>query len=359
MPGHVVVVGAGVVGAAVAYHLAKRKIKTTVLEQHDPAHGVTANSFAWINAVNGIDDDLTALRVQAIEEFDRLESETGGRIRPQRGGALIWRDNDIETEALAAHCHQVNYPVELYPRFRIEKLEPNLVSPPSLAVFAEKEAAIDPILLTRQFLALAGVDGTRVLTDHPVTDIVIKNNVALGVVTSRGKIDADSVVIASGVGTTSLLAQAGVHLPINSSPSILIRYASRHRHINKILSCPEFEIRQPAPTRILGAENHVADTGENGPLAIADRALTSIRSRIRGSDDISIAGVEVGLRPIPNDGKPLLGYLSSVENIYVATMHAAITLSALAGRLCAEEIALGDRPPELRQFHPDRFTSSS
>ena len=47
---HVVVVGAGIVGASIAYHLARRQVAVTVLERHRPGAGASSHSFAWINA---------------------------------------------------------------------------------------------------------------------------------------------------------------------------------------------------------------------------------------------------------------------------------------------------------------------
>lgn len=55
---HIVVIGAGIVGASLAYHLADKGAKVTVVEAAEIASGVTATSFAWINTTHGEPDPI-------------------------------------------------------------------------------------------------------------------------------------------------------------------------------------------------------------------------------------------------------------------------------------------------------------
>lgn len=72
---HIVVIGAGIVGTSLAYHLADKGAKVTVVEAAEIASGVTATSFAWINTTHGKPDPIAQLRREAIKEYHRLEAQ--------------------------------------------------------------------------------------------------------------------------------------------------------------------------------------------------------------------------------------------------------------------------------------------
>lgn len=74
----VVVIGAGIVGASLAYHLAGKGADVTVVEANGIASGVTGTSFAWINTTPKAADPIGLLRRQAIAEYRRLEAEVSG-----------------------------------------------------------------------------------------------------------------------------------------------------------------------------------------------------------------------------------------------------------------------------------------
>ena len=76
----VVIAGAGIVGAALAYHLASAGAAATIVERSRPASGVTARSFAWINIIHGNAPDLARLRNLAIADYRRLERELDGAL---------------------------------------------------------------------------------------------------------------------------------------------------------------------------------------------------------------------------------------------------------------------------------------
>jgi len=89
----VAVIGAGIVGASVAYHLARRGASVTLIDKGQPAADCTANSFAWIG-VGG----MSAFRARALEEYYRLERELRGRLRINWTGALVWSHDPAATE---------------------------------------------------------------------------------------------------------------------------------------------------------------------------------------------------------------------------------------------------------------------
>ena len=98
----VIITGAGIVGATLAYHLASGGASVTIIERSRPASGVTARSFAWINIIHGNAPDLARLRNPAIADYRRLERELNGALAIDWNGALTWSGNPAESERLVA-----------------------------------------------------------------------------------------------------------------------------------------------------------------------------------------------------------------------------------------------------------------
>ncbi len=87
--GDLVVVGAGIVGASVAYHAARSGAGVTLLDAGRPGGGVTADSFAWIGASGVRTGPAAGLRVTATREYRRLEAELPG-LPVTWSGSLSW-----------------------------------------------------------------------------------------------------------------------------------------------------------------------------------------------------------------------------------------------------------------------------
>ncbi len=81
----VIVVGAGILGAAIAYHLAQRRARVTLVERYAPAAEATGKSFAWINASFRNPKPYYDLRVVGLQEYRQLEQELNGRLRVKVG----------------------------------------------------------------------------------------------------------------------------------------------------------------------------------------------------------------------------------------------------------------------------------
>jgi glycine/D-amino acid oxidase-like deaminating enzyme len=177
----------------------------------------------------------------------------------------------------------------------------------------------------------------------------------IGVETTIGVIDADIVVLAAGTGTTKLTDILGMSLPIEASPAIFIRYKSQPNLVHTLISSPEMEVRQSSDCELLAAEDYLDDAVENQPAAIALRTAKTIQNELHGVVSIDPEWACVGLRPMPGDGIPIIGYLPNVGGVYVCAMHPGITLAAIVGRLASEEIIDKKASIALRPCRPDRF----
>src|SRR5437773_6813853 len=93
-PSRVVIAGGGIIGANIAYQLAKRGAAVTLLEKTRPGAGATANSFAWINAQKQ-PRDYFALSQIGIEAWRQLDRELSGQLPLLWGGSVRWASDAI------------------------------------------------------------------------------------------------------------------------------------------------------------------------------------------------------------------------------------------------------------------------
>ena len=343
-PKRVVVIGAGIVGASLAYHLASKGAQVTVVEAGGIASGVTGTSFAWINTSCAGPDPIAALRGGAIAAYRQLETQVPG-LTVRWHGALSYgtQDGRVSSESLLIDCA------------RIAQLEPHLRQPPEQAIFAPEQGALDAVAATHALLAAARALGATVRTHTPVQGFAIHDAKVTGVETAAGLIEADVVVLAAGTGTAALAQMLGASLPIDASPAIFMRYQAPPDLVHGIISSHAMEVRQGEDGTMLAAEDYVDDAPENQPAALVQRTASAIRNELAGAEAIVPAFACIGLRPMPVDGVPVIGYLPQVGGAYVCAMHPGVVLAAIVGQLASDEIVTGEPASALEACRPARF----
>lgn len=346
----VVVIGAGIVGASLAYHLAGKGANVTLVEAQDIASGVTGSSFAWINTSHSGHDPVAQLRGAAITEYRRLETELPD-LKVQWTGSLSYGTSPDGVRQASANRASAT----LVSRSQILDLEPNLKNPPQQALYNAEEGALDAVQATHALIAGAQAHGAKVLTQTRVIGFTTQKTKVTGVETTRGIIDADIVVLAAGTGIAKLTETLKVSLPIEASPAIFIRYTAQPDLVHTIISSPEMEVRQSANGTLVAAEDYLDDALGNQPGEMALRTARVIQNELHGVISIRPESACVGLRPIPIDGIPIIGYLPDIGGMYVCAMHPGVTLAAIVGRLVCEEIIDKKTSSALAPCRPDRF----
>src|SRR3984957_7871082 len=126
---HVIVAGAGIVGASIAYHLVKRGARVTLLEKEHPAAGTTKNSFAWLNASEKSPRSYYDLNLAGIAGWCRLELDLGASLPIQRGGGVQWCKPEAQLpERMRQHVKERQawgYSIRLIDREVLLRLIPN------------------------------------------------------------------------------------------------------------------------------------------------------------------------------------------------------------------------------------------
>ena len=111
------------IGATVAYHLARRGARVTLIEQDEPGGAATAGSFAWINAAATHGSEAYyRLRLQSLFEYQRLAAEIALPVK--QTGRLEWRDDGDELANETAALAALGYPIRWISGDEVRALEP-------------------------------------------------------------------------------------------------------------------------------------------------------------------------------------------------------------------------------------------
>lgn len=212
----VLVVGGGIVGLAIARHLAGEGLAVTVIEKGDLGGGVTGASLACIGTHMLDREELPLLR-WSCEAWGRLEAETGRCVEYDRCGQLRFlldaRDLPIAQAWLdVERAHGLG--PELLDAAEVRELEPLLEGPIVAATWSPDDAVVNPFFATRAMATDAARRGATILTATSVTRLRCENDRIAGVETTNGTITAGHVVLAAGPWTARVARTVGVELPI-------------------------------------------------------------------------------------------------------------------------------------------------
>lgn len=364
MSKRVLIVGAGVIGAAIALNATRRGLTAVVVDAVGPAAAASGASFGWINASFHLDDAHFQLRRESLEAYRRLSERTPAL--PVDWCGCLYADPDRAVLArLEATLAAQDYPVERLGRAGVIDRIPALAAPPDEALFFADEAATDAAALTSALLE-AAIDAGATLLRGVAADAVIERGGAVrGVATAMGPIEADAVVVASGVGAPALLAPLGLTLPLAHRPSALIESAPLPPLLNCVLASATQELRQRPDGRMIapGVAAHQSDAARAAPKDPQAVALASMArlAELFGLDaPVPWRSLALGRRPMPEDGRPAIGRWGP-PGLLVAVMHSGVTLAAVVGEAVAA--ALDDRPSAaddrqgalLAPYAPERF----
>ncbi|GHG93525.1 NAD(P)/FAD-dependent oxidoreductase [Pseudodonghicola xiamenensis] len=339
----VVVVGAGIVGASVAWHLARAGVAVELLEAGaGPAQGVTARAFGWVGLGAqgpGDDPELFALRLRAVAEHARWRRTLGERYPVSGQGALVWRSSEAETRALIDWHRARGSQVEARGRSGIVALEPGLREVPELAAWFPQDVASEPPALARALLA----DAPGVVLRSGARVVALEEGAA--VLTDGARVAGDAVVLANGAAAVELLPGLDVSL----SPAVLIEGRAETGGSGRILCGPEFEARVGPDGRVVLAE-WLPPEGEAALPGLA-RAAEGALSRALGAG-VVLQPPRVGERPVTGDGWPMVGPLPGHPGLVLAVAHPGVILSPFLGRLAVAAVLGGTSDPEMEKFRP-------
>lgn len=352
----IAIVGAGLIGAALAFQLTRRGAEVTVLDAGLPGQAASGRSFGWLNASFFADEDHFRLRLAGMEAWRRLKADVP-ELSLRWPGALWWEEQGEGLHKLHRDLGALGYPVELMAVAEIKKRLPDLATAPEEALLFPAEGAAETGEVVAQLLKAAQAKGARVIAGLRATGLIERSGRIAGVETTCGPVAADQVLVCAGTGAAALLGPLGIKLPMLTRPGVLMRSRPLPRIMDQILVTPHLEMRQDPSGRLLfpTSPGHQGDTAEAIPdlmplLADAEARLQALFPALRPEWEQAM----VAPRPVPGDGLPAIGAIGP-RGLYLSVMHSGATLAAIVAEIVAEELNDDPRAPLLKPYRPDRF----
>ena len=377
-PSRVAVIGAGIVGASIAWRIASRGFSVTLIDKAEPGSGASSHSFAWINA--GAKEplgyhNLNRRSLDMWQRFGEALADDGdiASIGLRWGGKVSWEVEDAAARRLVSQVRQLQswgYPTRIIGASELSELEPSLVvGPVTAAEYSENEGQVEPQLVVDACVRhLADLDATI----HTQTELggfrINSSGRIVAVETTSGDIECDYAVLAAGTATTHLASLAGAHILQAESPGVVIRTTPVSKLLQNVpvVYAPglgdgrqEIHIRQCADGRMMIGEGNQESLAEDDSQSHADDLLERACHYMPGLAKAEAIPVPVGWRPMPLDGYPVMGFTPEVPNMYIALTHSGVTLAPVLSQLAAMEICDGVNADDvLSPYRPTRFAKT-
>lgn len=358
-------VGAGVVGAAVADELSRRGADVVVADMRVPAAGSTQAAAGvlapWIEAHSG---GLLALGEASLRRYDafvaRASAEGGVPVEYQRRGTLEVALTGPQEDALrqdAARYTSTGVTHAWLDASALRAAEPGVGPGARAAVLLPEQGYVQARALTDALLRAAGARGVVCHTSTPVTSLT-PTSTGVTAETPAGALHADVAVLAAGSWSGD-----DVFRPVAATPVTPVRGQLLH-----------LEAPAPLSTRVLwGADCYLVPWMDGSLLvgATVEHVGFDERSTQEGVEGLRRAAaallpasatatlreVRVGLRPGTADHLPIIGRASASPRVVFATGHYrnGVLLAPVTAELVADLLLDGREGPELRLTSPARF----
>ena len=363
------IIGAGIIGAAIAYHLSRRAgIAITLLERDTPGTGASGHSFAWANAFGKDPRHYHTLNRWALDMWYRLAHQLDADIGIHYGGEMRWENSPQRASQLHQRIREIQtwgYPCRLISRDEMLALEPEL-RPGVVAAASFSEADIH--VETDKFIAVclrrASERGTRVHPQTRVTGFVMRNGQVAAVETETAEFPCDVAILATGVQTTELASLLEIHIPQQRSPGIVIQTTpcAKVLHNVAVIHAPptdekhqHLHLRQLTDGSLRIGQGTQEGINRDASQQHADTLLARAKTYLPAIADAAAIPTPVGYRPMPLDGFPVIGFTENVPNVYIALMHSGVTLAPLVGEMATLEIADAANVDWFAPYRPERF----
>jgi glycine/D-amino acid oxidase-like deaminating enzyme len=374
----VVVVGAGVVGAASAYHLARAGVRVRLI---DRAHVASGSSGACEGNVLAWDKELERelpLALRSAELWERLAEELPDGFEYDRKGSVVVAETEQELVASAERARVLaglGVHGEVLDADALRREEPHAAPDLPGGVLYPGDAQLEPRLATAALVRAAVAHGARVSLDTPIESLVrAPSGRVTGVRTAAGLVGADAVVVAAGVWTTPLLAGCGLPVPVTPrkgqivvlerSPVVFRRKLSEAGYVAAVEGSDEAALAiamvvesTQSGTTLLGSSRQQLGFDREIDLSVAGAIAARAARFFPVLREARALRVYSGLRPLTPDHIPVIGPFAEAPNLCVATGHegAGIGLAPATGELVADWYTGAPTRLPLAWFSPDRF----
>ncbi|MDA7573037.1 FAD-dependent oxidoreductase [Candidatus Pelagibacter sp.] len=214
----VVVIGGGVVGCSVAYHLAKFGWKDTILLERDQLTSGTTWHAAGLVSQLGPTAAITKIRKYTLDLYKDLEKKVDHSAGLRLNGALSIAQNkgrwqELQRQATTAQLYDVD--VRILDKDQIKKNYPIINTDEIIGgILMPGDGAADPSGVTHMLAKAARMEGAQIFEKSPVEEILTKNGKISGVKVNGQEIECEYIVLASGMWSRQIGEKADVSIPL-------------------------------------------------------------------------------------------------------------------------------------------------
>lgn len=361
----VIVCGAGIVGAAVAYGLAEAGLRTLVLDGPDTDKRASRGNFGlvWVHGKGlGLrpyarwslaSADLYADFVAELHERSGVDC---GYRRPGGVWLSLGEREFEEHRQLITRLHveagAEGYRAELLGREEIERLMPGIGPAVAGGSWSQDDGEVNPLALLHALHGALPVAGAERRNDCTVSSIETATGGGFVVTVSGARIGCEKLVIAAGLASKPLAAMLGMEVPISPLRGQLLvteRIAPRFNVTSNVMrQTPEGSLLIGATHENVGEDDRVDRAGLRNVAHFGVSAFPFVRK-------LRVMRSWGALRVMTPDGYPIYEQVPGHRGAFVITVHSGITLAAAHARRLAPAIAAGSLPDELAAFASARF----
>jgi len=369
----ILIVGGGVIGSSIAYHLSRRGRQVIVIERSQIADSPAA-SWASAGGVRrqGRHPAEAKLALEAIQRWKTLEQELEADLGYRRGGNLLLAESDTEVDFLSKFVgqqHEMGFAdVQLVDRKEALSLVPGLNERVVAGSYSPDDGQADPVLTTRAFAQAAQRYGARYWTGIYTSSLLRHNNHIEGAKTERGIVQSAHVILAAGAWSDELATTVGLRLPIRTRALQMILSTPAHNYqLEPVISAVSrmLSLKQVANDAFLLGGGWPGDPSSNRRSYIM--RSTSIqgnwataRELLPVVGDQQIARSWCGLEAQSIDDIPFIGQIPGLSGFTLAVGFSGhgFALAPAIGRCVADQI-YGLSTPESEELNPSRIATFS
>jgi len=366
----VIIIGAGVHGASLAYHLAQRGVKPIVLEKDFAGAGATGRSSGLVRMHYDVrqDSELAWISFGYFRNWaERVGSESGftrtGFIQ------IVARENEAALRKNTAMHQDIGIASFLISAEDVKRLAPSFVTDDfDIAAYEPESGYADPTGTTNAFMAAARAKGARMVQDCEVTGVQVEGGKVTGVDTSRGVFSGPVIVNAAGAWADKLNAMVGLELPFTTWRHDTM-FVGRPKEMGPghptVIDFPNEMYFRPETggLMLVGLEdgNPLGDSPEGDTdhaiKGFVERAIERICQRVPIMENSYLHTAHGGYDGITPDQHPLLGQ-AGPEGFYLQCgMSGTGFKIAPAVGLCMSELILDGEAQsvDISIYRPGRF----
>jgi len=333
---NIAVIGAGIIGSAIALELAISGYNVEVLSSEADADQATPGSFGWINAHGPENHHHFKIRLESMALWRALKSAYPA-LPTETITALdldLPQFNIDQTQDLYS---KFGHTTRLMTDKDLENEYPDINLQKTSAIVSDTDMVADPRQIAK-FIRSRAEDLGATFSDTTPVNSIYASDTEVTISAGSQTRTFDQVVIAAGTGSQRLVEQLGHALPMKNSRGILLTSVPQEKHLHHLISAPDLHCWQMSDGRILAGSTQAGSDPDSDVDALKRYISIKLGELVPEFHGIEFPDISIGTRPQPLDGMPVIDIVNDQQNIHLAVMHSGMTLAPFAAKAIAHQV---------------------